>query len=591
MLKKGSQYDILAPWLGFGLLIATETAMGTSVNAQTNKDHPYVHAVEDINEMAFFYNKNFWWWFTPTWYLSGAAHRYNKNLSILKEFTQKVTNERISEYERLGGWSEDRKRRPFLDMLIELRKDRGLSYEDILNEVNTFMFAGHDTTGSGIGWTLWLLAHENECQQKVIDEQQDIFGGTNRECTVEDLKKMRYLDKCIKESLRLRPPVPQFTRKVEETVEIEGYTIPKGCTLVIAPRFIHNNKNVFENPEIFDPERFNEDRLAGRDPYAYVPFSAGPRNCIGQKFAVQEEKTILSWLFRNFRFSASIPRDENHPLPEIITRPWKAATCIPEKMKETYLYLGDQATDAKGRECLRWRDVYARFEKLRKDYGAKSEPPLVADERVMHSKCRRPKYPDDEDKFMFAGKKHNLFYNIWIGKLGPWCYVKSATYYETAFTLKPGKHLIDIEPSLCFPNCTTRKPRHRGSTSYSTKQKEVVNYNRALIDRIDLMFARYDWGDYKYYIWKPSQEMFSQEYLRLRRQLAAQLKVFYGLLGALGLVFLWILTCFLLRRAGIKSRKRRDAAIKKLFEDRKNMVIRRERELPQKDDDSEEKSD
>ncbi|PAV61844.1 hypothetical protein WR25_26365 [Diploscapter pachys] len=267
--------------------------MGTSVNAQTIKDHPYVHAVEDINEMAFFYNKNFWWWWTPTWYLSGAAHRYKKNLSILRGFTQKVINERISEYERLEG---------------------------------------HDTTAAGVGWTLWLLAHAKECQQKVIDEQREIFGGTDRECTVEDLKKMKYLEKCIKESLRLRPPVPQFTRKVEETVEIEGYTIPKGCTLVIAPRFIHNNKNVFENPQIFDPERFNEDRLAGRDPYAYVPFSAGPRNCIGQKFAVQEEKTILSWLFRNFRFSASIPRDENHPLPEIITRPWKGFPLKIEKL-------------------------------------------------------------------------------------------------------------------------------------------------------------------------------------------------------------------------------------------------------------------
>ncbi|KHJ92479.1 hypothetical protein OESDEN_07631 [Oesophagostomum dentatum] len=90
---------------------------------------------------------------------------------------------------------------------------------------------------------------------------------------------------------------------------------------MIAPFMVHCNPTVYENPYLFDPERFSEDNMQKRHPYAYIPFSAGPRNCIGQKFAMMEEKTVLSWFFRKYTITSTIPQDENIPLPEIILRP------------------------------------------------------------------------------------------------------------------------------------------------------------------------------------------------------------------------------------------------------------------------------
>ena len=108
---------------------------------------------------------------------------------------------------------------------------------------------------------------------------------------------MKYLEACIKESLRLYPSVPIIARRAEKSVVVDGFTVKKGQTYGVFIHYLHRNPVVWDNPNEFIPERFMEDSAAGskkRHPYAYVPFSAGPRNCIGQKFAAMEEKTVLS---------------------------------------------------------------------------------------------------------------------------------------------------------------------------------------------------------------------------------------------------------------------------------------------------------
>ncbi|WKX93002.1 hypothetical protein Q1695_010768 [Nippostrongylus brasiliensis] len=139
---------------------------------------------------------------------------------------------------------------------------------------------------------------------------------------------MKYLEKCIKESLRVRPPVPMMTRKVEQDIEIGNTTIPRGCSIMISAGVIHTNPTVYENPYRFDPERFSDDVVQQRHPYAFIPFSAGPRNCIGQKFAMFVEKTVLSWFFRRFSISTLIPPENNVALPEIILKPSLGFPCI-----------------------------------------------------------------------------------------------------------------------------------------------------------------------------------------------------------------------------------------------------------------------
>ncbi|CAI4232232.1 unnamed protein product [Auanema sp. JU1783] len=315
---KDGMFDIFPYIKRCALDIICETAMGTSVSAQTQHNHPYVLAVKRLNELAFLHERMPWMWLKIVWYLSGYGPEYNKTIKTVTDFTRKVINDKLSEVELS---SNDGKKKAFLDLLVDLLAKGEVTYEDVRAEVDTFMFEGHDTTAASMGWTLWSLAHHPDCQEKIFQELYDIFGESDRECTSEDLKRMKYLEWCIKESLRLRPSVPMFSRIAEKDIEIDGFLVPEGSTVIITPFLIHTNQEVYENPESYNPERFADDNLLKRQPYAYIPFSAGPRNCIGQKFALMEEKTVLSWFFRRYKLSTSIPYEENVPLPEIIIRP------------------------------------------------------------------------------------------------------------------------------------------------------------------------------------------------------------------------------------------------------------------------------
>ncbi|GMR44909.1 hypothetical protein PMAYCL1PPCAC_15104, partial [Pristionchus mayeri] len=189
-------------------------------------------------------------------------------------------------------------------------------------EVDTFMFAGHDTTASAIGFTIWFLGQYPEWQKRVLEEIDAVFGGdVMRDPTEADLRQLVYLERCIKESLRLMPPVPIIGRTLTEDLEIEGVTLPKGLLVMVMPLLTHRDPEHFEHSLDYYPDHFLPEKEAARHPYAFIPFSAGPRNCIGQKFALSEEKTLLSWFFRRFSVESVEPYPGNRPIPEIVLKP------------------------------------------------------------------------------------------------------------------------------------------------------------------------------------------------------------------------------------------------------------------------------
>lgn len=126
-----------------------------------------------------------------------------------------------------------------------------------------------------------MATHQNE-QDRIFQELQDCFGDSDRPCTLEDLSKLKYLDCCVKESLRLYPPVPFIRRRINDETVFSGHQVPVGASISVLIYALHRNQDVFADPDSFQPERFQPDRTVGRNPFAFVPFSAGPRNCIGK---------------------------------------------------------------------------------------------------------------------------------------------------------------------------------------------------------------------------------------------------------------------------------------------------------------------
>merc|ERR1719348_1722437 len=143
-------------------------------------------------------------------------------------------------------------------------------------------------------------------QEKCRAELSEIFQGSDRAATSQDLAGMKYLEACIKESLRLFQSVPFISRVTGEDIEVHGCRIPRGTNVILAKFLLHRNPKTFPEPDKFDPGRFLVDSEENRrHPYSYVPFSAGPRNCIGQKFATMEEKVVISSVLRKFRLNTS----------------------------------------------------------------------------------------------------------------------------------------------------------------------------------------------------------------------------------------------------------------------------------------------
>lgn len=311
--------------------IICETAMGVSVQAQRGGQAEYIKAVKRISELVVHRQMAPWLHRRFIFKLMPSGQEQAQVLRTLHGFTENVMRERKSQYRasRSGGLriapaelTGVKRHMTFLDMLIEVSEKKGLLTDtDIREEVDTFMFEGHDTTSAAISWAIFTLGSHPDVQEKVINELREIFGDSDRDATYDDLQKMKYMEQVIKETLRLYPSVPGICRKLDVDVRIKNYTIPAGTSIPIIPYVIHRNPKIFPNPEEFNPDHFLPERIQGRHPFAYIPFSAGPRNCIGQRFALLEEKAVLSTVLRKFKLESLSRKEEMDLMFQLILRP------------------------------------------------------------------------------------------------------------------------------------------------------------------------------------------------------------------------------------------------------------------------------
>ncbi|KAL0120094.1 hypothetical protein PUN28_008041 [Cardiocondyla obscurior] len=169
-----------------------------------------------------------------------------------------------------------------LDLLIAASREGLMTDLDIAEEVDTFMFEGHDTTAMGLCFTLALLAEHKDIQDRVRNEIDAAVQKNGEKFSMKLLQDLPYLERCIKEALRLYPSVFVISRILGDNVKLQSYFVPAGTMIILNIYLAHRSSDFWPNPEVFDPDRFLPDRIRNRHPYSYIPFSAGPRNCIGK---------------------------------------------------------------------------------------------------------------------------------------------------------------------------------------------------------------------------------------------------------------------------------------------------------------------
>ncbi|XP_011638416.1 cytochrome P450 4C1-like [Pogonomyrmex barbatus] len=295
---------------------------GTSTSLRKYFDslqQQYRHAVDKMFEFVIYRGLRPWLYHDWIFALTSKSRQQRRFLKIINGFSQKIIAERKLYHEQINGQymktcdkvalaeennSETiiikKKQLAVLDFLIAASRESYLTDSDIQGEINTFIAAGYDTTAMTICFTLLLLAEHKDIQDRVREEVNTVMRESEEKFTMQSLLKLSYLERCIKEALRLYPIAYFISRVTSEDVKLQSYLVPVGTTVIISIHGVQRDPNYWPNPEIFDPDRFLPENIRNQHPCAYLPFSGGPRNCIGQRFALLEMKSMIASVIYNF---------------------------------------------------------------------------------------------------------------------------------------------------------------------------------------------------------------------------------------------------------------------------------------------------
>jgi cytochrome P450 len=208
-----------------------------------------------------------------------------------------------------------------LSMLMSARDEEtgeAMSDHQLRVEVTTFLLAGQETTSLALTWTWYLLSQNPEACLRLEQELDSVLGGRPPEFG--DLGDLPYTRMVIDESIRLYPPAWGFSRQAMADDEIGGYRLPRGWLAFVIPYVLHRLPAYWEDPDRFDPDRFSPARSADRPKFVYIPFGAGPRQCIGNHFALIEAHLVLATLAQRFRLRL-VPGHPVEPWALISLRP------------------------------------------------------------------------------------------------------------------------------------------------------------------------------------------------------------------------------------------------------------------------------
>jgi cytochrome P450 len=305
--RRGEPIDVLSEMMSLTLEIVSRTMLSTDVASEAATVRDSVSVLRDHVNYRMMRVVTL-----PERFPTPRNRRFGRALSAVDRIVYGMIRER-----REGLKQAD----DLLAMLMAARDEEtgeGMTDRQLRDEVMTVFLAGHETTANALSWALYLISQHPAAEEKLSAEVDAVLAG--RTPVIEDLPKLPYTRMVIEESLRLYPPVWAFGRQSLAADEIGGYNIPAHSGVLVSPWITHRHPAYWEEPERFDPERFTPERSAGRPRYAYFPFAGGPRQCIGNEFALMEAQLVLAMIAQSFRLRL-VPGHRVEPDPSVTLRP------------------------------------------------------------------------------------------------------------------------------------------------------------------------------------------------------------------------------------------------------------------------------
>ncbi|XP_072453767.1 cytochrome P450 3A4-like [Notamacropus eugenii] len=289
----------------YSMDVITSTSFGISVDSLNNQNDPYVREMKKLVAFnildPFILTMMVFPFLTPLFKIFDISLFPKDATEFLAKAVKKVKEERMK--------SSQKHRVDFLQLMMDSQNSKSsenhsqkdLSDEEILAQSIIFLFAGYEATSTVLSFLFYNLATHPEIQQK-LQEEIDAVLPNKEAVTYDALVQMEYLDMVINENLRLFPVAGRIERVAKKTVEINELVIPKGTVVMTPPFVLHRDPEYWPEPEKFCPERFSKENKASINPYMYLPFGTGPRNCIGMRFALITVKLATSRLLQEFSF-------------------------------------------------------------------------------------------------------------------------------------------------------------------------------------------------------------------------------------------------------------------------------------------------
>uniref|UniRef100_A0A287AYB5 unspecific monooxygenase n=1 Tax=Sus scrofa TaxID=9823 RepID=A0A287AYB5_PIG len=301
--EKGNSINTKEIFGAYSMDVITSTAFGVNVDSLNNPRDPFVQYARKL--LRFDFLDPFILSIILFPFLSPFFEVLDITLfprSSVKFFTQSVKRMKESRLK-----DQQMRRVDLLQLMInsqnskETDAHKALSDQELVAQSIIFIFAGYETTSSSLSFLAYILATHPDVQQK-LQEEIDATFPSKALPSYDALAQMEYLDMVVNEILRLYPIAARLERVCKKDVEIHGVSVPKGTVMMVPVFSIHRDPELWPEPEEFRPERFSKKNKDSINPYTYLPFGTGPRNCIGMRFALMNMKLALVRVLQNFSF-------------------------------------------------------------------------------------------------------------------------------------------------------------------------------------------------------------------------------------------------------------------------------------------------